>query len=156
MNPKRLPATSVAAGSHERQAGRAVFLVLHVNDNTDDQVLFQAACREASVPFQWHVTESAERGISYLESLVALSRTRQVHWPDLVVLDVVMPGASGLQVLSHIRSTQELKNLPVVILTGHPSPALREEAQRLGANSFYEKSVNFSETVDLVRALYRA
>jgi CheY-like chemotaxis protein len=129
-------------------------LVLHVNDNTDDQVLFQAACREANVPFQWHVAESAERGISYLESLVGMSRSRPVHWPDLVVLDVVMPGASGLRVLQHIRATPELSCLPVVILTGHPSPGLREEAHRFGADSFFEKSVNFADTVELVRTLY--
>jgi two-component system response regulator len=134
---------------------RQPLLVFHVNDNTDDQVLFQAACKQADVPFQWHVAESAERGISYLQSLLTLSQTQSVRWPDLVVLDVVMPGASGLTVLEHIRCTPRLGPLPVVILTGHPSAAVQEAAFKLGANSFYEKPSNFTELVNLVRALYQ-
>jgi CheY-like chemotaxis protein len=129
-------------------------LVFHINDNTDDQVLFQAACQQANVPFQWHVAESAERGISYLRSLLRLSRKQAVRWPDLVVLDVVMPGDSGLSVLEFIRSTPKLGPLPVVVLTGHPSAAVQEEALRLGANGFYQKPANFGELVELVGALY--
>src|SRR5690242_12830758 len=120
-------------------------LVFHINDNTDDQVLFQAACQQANVPFQWHVAESAERGISYLQSLLALSRTQAVRWPDLVVLDVVLPGESGLSVLEFIRATPGIRPLPVVVLTGHSSTALQETALKLGANAFYQKPTNFGE-----------
>jgi CheY-like chemotaxis protein len=134
---------------------RQPLLVFHINDSTDDQVLFQAACARADVPFQWHVAESAERGISYLQSLLALSQTQSVRWPDLVVLDVVMPGCSGLAVLQYIRTTPKLGALPVIILTGHPDPATQEAALRLGANSFYEKPATFDELVNLVRLLYQ-
>src|SRR5438477_1947333 len=96
---------------------RPALLVFHINDNTDDQVLLQAACSEANVPFQWQVAESAERGISYLQSLLVLSRTRVVRWPDLVVLDLVLPGGTGLAVLEFIRHTPKLEPLPVIILT---------------------------------------
>ena len=105
---------------------RPSFLVFHINDSTDDQVLFQAACHQANVPFQWHVAESAERGVSYLTSLMTLSQTQSVRWPDLVVLDVVMPGGSGLKVLEFIRATPKLKPLPVIVLTGHPSDEMHE------------------------------
>ena len=134
---------------------RPPLLVFHINDNTDDQVLFQAACKEADVPFQWHVAESAERGLSYLSSLLALSQTQSVRWPDLVVLDIVMPGASGLKVLEYIRANPRLSPLPVVILTGHASPAVQEAASKLGANSFYEKPHDFQHLVQLVAVLYR-
>jgi|SRR5579872_1071483 len=133
---------------------RPPLLVFHINDSTDDQVLFQAACKEANVPFHWHVAESAERGISYLNSLVALSKTQSVPWPDLVVLDIVMPGGSGLKVLEHIRSTPKLCALPVVILTGHASADFQETASKMGANSFYEKPSSFIELAQLVGALY--
>src|SRR5437867_7517363 len=88
---------------------RPDLLVFHVNDSTDDQVLFQAACKKARVPFQWHVAESAERGISYLESLVNMSREHSVRWPDLVILDIVMPNGSGFKVLEYIRSNPKLR-----------------------------------------------
>jgi len=133
---------------------RPPLLVFHVNDSTDDQVLFQAACKQANVPFQWHVAESAERGVSYLNSLLNLSKSRSVRWPDLVILDIVMPGGSGLTVLEFIRSTPKLTPLPVVILTGHPSIEIQEAAHRLGVNAFYEKPPDFGGLVHLVTALY--
>src|SRR3954451_4634331 len=97
-------------------------LVLHINDSTDDQVLFQTACKHAQVPFAWHVTDSAEKAKSYLETLLKVDRLHAVRWPDLIVLDIVMPGESGLKVLEFIRSTPELQRLPVVIFTGHGNP----------------------------------
>ena len=130
-------------------------LVFHINDNTDDQVLFQAACKEANVPFLWHVAESAGRGISYLNSLVTLSQTRSVRWPDLVILDLVMPGGTGLDVLEHIRTTPKLSALPVIILTGQPTESFKEAAAKLGVNSFYEKPSRFADLVQLVTILYR-
>ena len=133
---------------------RPALLVLHVNDSTDDQVLFQAACKKANVPIQWHVAESAARGISYLQSLVGLSKTQAVQWPDLVVLDIVMPGGSGFEVLQYIRTTPALRALPVVIFTGLPSEATMEKAYQLGANSFHEKPLDFQQTVRLVSLLY--
>jgi CheY-like chemotaxis protein len=129
-------------------------LVFHVNDSTDDQVLFQAACKKARVPFQWHVAESAHRGISYLESLLAMSHEHSVRWPDLVVLDIVMPDASGFKVLEYIRSSPKLRPLPVVIFTGCSTPERMKHAYDLGANAFHEKPVSFSETVKLVGTLY--
>lgn len=136
------------------QLSKPPLLVFHVNDSTDDQVIFQAACKRAGVPFQWHIAESTERGISYLDSLVALSRTTAVRWPDLLILDVIMPGGSGLKVLQYVRKTPELSLLPVVILTGHPSPAVKEEALRLGANSFHSKPADFPGMVEFVKNLY--
>ena len=75
--------------------------------------------------------------------------------PDLVVLDVVMPGGTGLKVLEHIRATPTLSPLPVVIFTGHASVAIQEAAARLGANSFYEKPTSFTDLVQLVSVLYK-
>src|SRR5438445_10499228 len=91
---------------------KPTLLVLHINDSTDDQVLFQTACKHAEVPFIWHVADSAEKAITYLDTLLNLNKTHAVRWPDLIVLDVVMPGQSGLKVLEHIRSTPPLQRLP--------------------------------------------
>jgi CheY-like chemotaxis protein len=129
-------------------------LVLHINDSTDDQVLFQTACKHAKVPFAWHVTDSAEKAKSYLETLLKVDQLHSVRWPDLIVLDIVMPGESGLKVLEFIRSTPGLQRLPVVIFSGHGSPTLVDEAYRLGANSFLAKPDDFTQAVRLVSSLY--
>ena len=131
------------------------FRVFHVNDSTDDQVLFQAACRRGRVPFEWHVTDSAEKGISYLKTLIEHSPRMPVCWPDLVLLDVVMPFTSGFEVLRYIRSTRELKHLPVVIFTGDMRPHTAEESRRLGATAFRLKPADFDATVRVAQDLHR-
>jgi len=129
--------------------------VFHVNDSTDDQVLFQAACREGDVRFNWHVTDSAEKGISYLQTLIEQSKAAlPVCWPDLVLLDIVMPRISGFDVLRFIRATPEVKHLPVVIWTGFPLPDHKERSLELGANLFLAKPVGFQQVVQLARELY--
>jgi CheY-like chemotaxis protein len=148
-----------AAPSQQRHtqaalAARPDLLVFYVDDSTDDQVLFQAASKTAQVPFQWHVAESAERGISYLESLVNVSREHPVRWPDLVILDIVMPDTSGFKVLEYIRTSAKLRPLPVIIFTGCSTPERMKQAYELGANAFHEKPLNFSDTVKLVGSIY--
>lgn len=133
---------------------RPPLLVFHVNDSTDDQVLFQTACKSARVPFHWHVAESAERGMSYLDSLVSMNHKQPVRWPDLVILDLVLPGLSGLKVLEHIRQTPEIQMLPVIVLTGHQEPELMEQALKLGANAYHMKPPDFVAWVEFVRVLY--
>jgi CheY-like chemotaxis protein len=59
--------------------------------------------------------------------------------PDLVVLDVMMPGMTGLDVLRALRSDPRLHSLPVLIYTAAEEPSFREEALRLGAQEFCVK-----------------
>jgi CheY-like chemotaxis protein len=134
---------------------RPTLLIFHVNDSTDDQVLFQAACAKADVPIQWQVADSSERAISVLKSVLALSKTQDVLWPDLVVLDIHMPGEKGFKVLEFIRSTPQLKAIPVVILTGLTSAEMMSQAYGLGANSFHEKPSGFQAMVELAACLYK-
>jgi len=129
--------------------------VLHVNDSTDDQVLFQAACRHAQVPINWHVADSAQKGISYLQALIDQSKQVPVCWPDLILLDIVMPETSGFEVLKFIRSSPQLQDLPVVIFTGREFPDPRSESEALGANLCLFKPSDFSEIVELAKRLYQ-
>ena len=140
--------------SSARKAERPTLLVFHVNDSTDDQVLFQTACKMAKVPFVWHVADSSRKALSYLETLVKINREHPAAWPDLVVLDLHMPGGSGFEVLQYIRSTPQLRRLPVIIFTGYPDPAYVRKAYELGANSFLLKPLEFQNTVNLVSSLY--
>lgn len=59
--------------------------------------------------------------------------------PDIVLLDLMMPGASGLEILSRIRSTEGLERLPVVILTAKGQDTDRELALAGGASDFITK-----------------
>jgi CheY-like chemotaxis protein len=130
------------------------FLIFHVDDDADDQALFQAACVQAQLPFSWHMADSARKAIGYFESMLALRERDNVRWPDLVVLDIVMPDGSGLKVLEFIRSQARIKNLPVLVFTGSPDLKLCEEARTQGATEVVHKPVDVADTVKLVGSLY--
>jgi signal transduction histidine kinase len=68
--------------------------------------------------------------------------------PDLVILDVIMPGKNGYEVLRWIRNEPGTSNLPVIILSAHPLVGEHEELLHLGVDAHFEKSAGLS-------ALYR-
>lgn len=59
--------------------------------------------------------------------------------PDIVIADVHMPGLNGYQVCEKIKTTEELKNIPVILLVGTFEPFDEEEAKRVGADDFLTK-----------------
>jgi len=154
VQPEQVAAAAPAV-SLLQPAVQPYLRILHVNDSTDDQVVFQAACRKGNVPFNWHVADSAEKGISYLRTLVEQSSQVPVCWPDLILLDICMPLVSGFEVLKFVRATPELRHLPVVIFSGNENPRNQEQSMKLGANLFLLKPSDFDDIVSLARDLYR-
>lgn len=59
--------------------------------------------------------------------------------PDLLILDVGLPGMDGWEVLSHLRADERTKNVTVLVLTAHAQEETREKADRGGADAFLTK-----------------
>jgi two-component system response regulator len=73
--------------------------------------------------------------------------------PGLIVLDLNMPRMGGLETLRRLRSYEETKLMPVVVMSASASPKDKDEAYRLGANSFIGKMtsrVPYPELVPLI------
>ena len=62
--------------------------------------------------------------------------------PDLILLDVIMPGLNGHQVCVKLKSDPRTQDIPVIFVTGHSNPADESEGLRLGAVDFISKPVN--------------
>jgi DNA-binding NarL/FixJ family response regulator len=71
--------------------------------------------------------------------------------PDAVILDLQMPGGSGLEVLRTIR--QSHPSMWVLICTNYPYPQYREECVAAGANYFLDKSAEFEKIPEILREL---
>jgi DNA-binding response OmpR family regulator len=75
---------------------------------------------------------------------------------DLVILDLMLPGRSGLEVLSALRADPATADLPVMMLTAKGQGRDREAAERAGANLFMAKPFSNAEIVAAARALVGA
>jgi DNA-binding response OmpR family regulator len=73
--------------------------------------------------------------------------------PQLVILDVMLPGKSGFEILHELRAEVRLKDLPILMLTARGQARDREMAEMAGVSAFMTKPFSNSEMLDAVRAL---
>ncbi|MHA6345499.1 response regulator transcription factor [Roseivivax sp. CAU 1761] len=73
--------------------------------------------------------------------------------PDVVILDVMLPGRSGYDILRDLRDHPETADLPVMILTARGQNRDRETAERAGVSCFMTKPFSNAEMLEAVRAL---
>jgi DNA-binding response OmpR family regulator len=76
--------------------------------------------------------------------------------PDLLVLDVMLPGLNGFEVLKSVRADPALRALPVIVLTAKTQAQDRRLAEELGAQAYVTKPFSNREVVELVRRLLAA
>ena len=98
-----------------------------------------------------------ERGYTVVEAddgNAALRRCGETH-PDVVLLDIEMPGLNGHQVLAALKADVELADIPVVFLTGRTGTDDIVEGLRLGAHDYLKKPFEASELIARVSAAVR-
>ena len=125
--------------------------LLLVEDSEDDVFLLKRAlARHPNL----RVVGWAENGniaISYLSGTDGFADREQHPWPDIMILDLKMPGTDGFEVLQWARAEPELKRLLIVVLTSSHLQSDVDRAYELGANSYLVKPVEFSEMVNLIQ-----
>ncbi len=73
--------------------------------------------------------------------------------PDLLILDVMLPGRSGMEILRDLRALPEYENLPVLMLTARGQMRDRDMAERAGVSRFMTKPFSNTEVLAAVRDL---
>ncbi len=89
---------------------------------------------------------------THADGLTALDRVRALP-PDLIILDVMLPGKSGFDILRDLRADPATAALPVLMLTARGQTRDRDMAERLGATRFMTKPFSNAEVVAAVREL---
>ena len=118
-------------------------LVLVVDDDTDVAETIERALEQSGEDVM-----VAHRGADALH----LARQRT---PDLVVLDIIMPGMTGIEVCRHMRASPELAPVPILFLTAKGEIGDKIEGFEAGADDYLTKPFDLREMVLRVRALLR-
>ncbi|MGQ0602689.1 MAG: response regulator [Anaerolineales bacterium] len=114
-------------------------IILIVDDDPDLANIMRMMLSHAG--FEAHSVLSGQEALEWLEG-----RT-----PDLILLDLMMPDINGFTILRKVRSSEIIKNLPVVILTAKADQKTRMESQSAGADAFLTKPINSKTLIDHVR-----
>ena len=127
-----------------------MFNILVVEDNPDDAFLVKEAFKDNPSVGNLHVVGSGDDALAFLRQKGDFAGSRR---PDLVLLDLNLPGTNGREVLKGIKGDDSLKSIPVVILTSSQSDEDRRACYELHANAFMTKALDFDELQRMARMI---
>ncbi len=124
--------------------------ILLVDDNPADVALTQEAFLDNKLCNNLHIVHD---GVEAMDFLRKRGHYTLVPTPDIILLDLNMPRKDGREVLAEIKADDELKYIPVVIMTVSKDDKDILESYRLHANCYIRKPVKFTEFVEVVKSL---
>lgn len=129
-------------------------LILVVEDTEDDVLLIRRAFEKGKVANPLQVVRTGEDAIAYLKGEERYANREEYPLPELVLLDLKLPGTDGFEVLKWIRRQPGLSAMRVVVLTSSTQTEDVNKAYQIGANSFLVKPADFEEFIAIAHALH--
>ena len=125
--------------------------ILLVEDNPGDVRLAIEALREGKV----HVNMSvAADGVEAMEFLRRQGKHQEAPRPDLILLDLNMPRMDGREVLAELKADEDLKRIPVVVLTTSKAEEDILKSYNLNANCYITKPVDLDQFIHVVKSIH--
>ena len=124
--------------------------ILLVEDNPGDVRMTREALKDAKVVNTLHVVED---GVAALDYLYRRGEYDAAPQPHLVLLDLNLPRKNGREVLAEIKSDDQLRRIPVVILTTSQAEEDVLRAYNLHANCYITKPVDFTQFTKIVKTI---
>ena len=121
--------------------------ILLVEDNEGDVLLTKEALLEGKIVNEISVVNDGEEAIEFLEKIL---ENRETKLPDLILLDVNLPKINGHEVLKHIKQQDNLKQIPVIMLTTSSSEKDIQSSYKNHANCYITKPI---EVEDFIKAV---
>jgi len=131
----------------------AHYTILLVEDDANDVLLIERAFEKAHLANPIKSVRDGQEAIAYLSGMPPYDDRLRYPLPALILLDLKLPRKSGFEVLNWLRQEEDLRRLPVVILTSSGQAADINRAYELGANSYLVKPVSFEALTQLVQGL---
>ncbi|MFN6460529.1 MAG: response regulator [Nostoc sp. DedVER02] len=124
--------------------------VLLVEDNPGDAQLTRIALEDSKISIHLNVVEDGVEAMAFLRKQEKY--VKAAH-PDIVLLDLNLPRKDGREVLAEIKADENLKRIPVVVLTTSQAEEDIIKAYNLSANCYITKPVDFDQFVKIVQSI---
>ena len=124
--------------------------ILLVEDNPGDVDLSREALETSKVHNALHMVGDGEAAMAFLRRA---GQYADAPRPDLVLLDLNLPKKNGREVLAEIKSDEDLKRIPVVILTGSKAEEDIVKSYGLHANCYITKPIDLNQFLKVVQAI---
>jgi len=131
---------------------RPEFHILLIEDSPTDAKIIERALREGNIEHRLTVIPDGRQALDYLIRLEDARDDEDLE-PDLILLDLNLPGIDGCQVLTEIKAHPYLCSLPVVILTTSRREEDVLQSYEAGANTYIQKPAEYPRYRDLVNTL---
>ena len=123
--------------------------ILLVEDNPGDVRLTREAFKQGRIENDLHVVSDGFEALSFLTQE---SEYADVPRPDLILLDLNLPGKDGEDVLKELKDDPTLRSIPVIVLTSSSAEEDIARSYELHANAYLTKPVDPDEFIETVRA----
>jgi len=124
--------------------------ILLVEDNPGDVRLTQEAFRDSKIRNKLHVVGDGVEAMAFLRREGTYAEAPR---PDLILLDLNMPKKDGREVLAEIKTEEDLRRIPVVILTISKAEEDILKSYDLHANCYITKPVDLEQFIKVVKAI---
>lgn len=129
--------------------------ILLVEDNPADVKILQRALRESGWGVELIVARDGEEAVDYLLRQGRHANGEMWRIPDLILLDLNLPGMGGREVLERVRATPRMRAVPVVVLSTSRRTEDIHQMYASGANTYIEKPQDFSRFVQVLQTIHR-
>ena len=124
--------------------------ILLIEDSLPDIRLTERALRSNRIPTNVTVVRDGVAAMAFLHRQDKYSHSPR---PDLILLDLALPGKPGVEVLAEIKGDPKLKRIPVVVLTSSDDPEDVLSSYDLHANAYAKKPVDVDEFVNTIKTI---
>lgn len=124
--------------------------ILLVEDNPGDVRLTTEALKESKIYYTLSAVNSGEDALAFLRREGEYSNAQR---PDIILLDLNLPGKGGQEVLQDIKTDGGLKTIPVVVMTSSSAEEDILKTYNLHANCYITKPMDFEQLAQIVRSL---
>jgi len=136
------------------ERGKSI-VILMAEDDPDDRLLSAEALQEAHLANGLYFVEDGEELLDYLFQRNKYSNPDDAPRPGLILLDLNMPHKHGREALREIKSTPELRAIPIVVLTTSKAEEDILRSYDLGVSGYITKPVRFDDLITVMKTIGR-